>query len=174
MNEFKYQISQIILLVLLGAGGYWAFTHLDSGVTYTRDQVVDRDAVAITSPIPDGTANIIDNQVVEGEVSEEAPTPVDSEPSQIPESGNTELLNDLNGIRDSGVILASGTRNENVEKVQEFLDIYFDSRDITIDGDYGPGTKNLVLEFQRAELNGGDGRVGPNTLGKMIEVLETL
>ena len=52
------------------------------------------------------------------------------------------------------------------------IDINKPDEDITIDGDFGPGTKGLVREFQQEELNGGDGRVGPNTLTGMVEYLE--
>ena len=68
-------------------------------------------------------------------------------------------------------MLNNGSSGEAVRTVQEFLAIYHD-QDITIDGDFGPGTKNLVQEFQQEELNGGDGRVGPNTLQGMVTFLE--
>ena len=40
MNEFKFQITTFLLVALLAFGGYWAFTSLDRGITYTRDDVV--------------------------------------------------------------------------------------------------------------------------------------
>ena len=172
MNELKYQITQLVFLVLLGLGGYWALTHLDNGDTYTRtDLVADRgDEIALA----DDQVNAVNNETVlvapdEGTVDEVEPEP---EPEPTPSDSNADLIADLQAIVDANVTIDSGANGDRVGTVQEFLALYFTDKTITIDRDFGPTTKGLVKEFQQKELNGGDGRVGPNTLKAMIEYLE--
>ena len=86
---------------------------------------------------------------------------------------NQELVSSLERLQESNIILSSGSSGSRVGIVQEFLDVYFSDRDITVDNDYGPTTTRLVREFQTTELTGGDGRVGPNTLRAMIQWLES-
>ncbi|MCA9352039.1 peptidoglycan-binding protein [Patescibacteria group bacterium] len=169
MNELKYQITQLVFLVLLGLGGYWALTSLDTGVTYTRDQIVE----VQHEQSSDEQVNAVNNEtvlVVEDE-------PVDTEPTTpVVENELTtsheELIADLQAMVDAKVSIDSGASGDRVGTVQEFLAVYFSDRTVNIDKDFGPTTKGLVKEFQQKELNGGDGRVGPNTLKAMIEYLE--
>lgn len=166
MNELKYQIVQFLFLVLLGLGAYWALTQLDSGVTYTRDTIVEQPSTIELSP----SENISSGEEFPTEpVNPETP---EEQPSETPGTALNELITDLQEMVDANVILQSGSRGDRVGIVQTFLDWYFDERTVSIDNDYGPGTERLVREFQTAELNGGDGRVGPNTMRKMIELLQ--
>lgn len=175
MNELKYQITQIVFLVLLGLGAYWAFTHLDDGISYTRDEIVT--VAQNTDATPDETINVIDNETVlsAGEDTELAPPVNDIEVVVNPtdsNSGNSDLIDDLQKIVDADIIMKSGSNGTRVGSVQKFLDLYFSDKDVVADNDFGPGTTRLVKEFQTKELNGGDGRVGPNTLKEMIKWLE--
>jgi len=177
MNEFKYQITQLLFLGLLAFGSYWALTQLDTGTTYTRENIVADQSTTSESPA------VVPTQNQEGSVVTSLPggsgstLPVDTpEPSvDQPESTldtNDDLIRRLSVIADSGVIIAKGAQGDRVKTIQEFLRVYFNDSGISLDGDYGPGTERLVREFQRAELGGGDGRVGPNTLKKVLETLE--
>jgi peptidoglycan hydrolase-like protein with peptidoglycan-binding domain len=65
----------------------------------------------------------------------------------------------------------SGANGSRVGTIQKFLGVYFSDETVSIDNDFGPTTKGLVKDFQTAELNGGDGRVGPNTMRAMVEFL---
>lgn len=171
MNELKYQITQIIFLILLGLGGYWALTSLDSGVSYTRDQIVEDVQVAT---VPDEQVNAVNNETIL--VVDE--TPSESNPESQPEpekptvSDHQDLIDSLQKLVDDNVSMDSGANGSRVGTVQKFLEIYFSDRTVSIDNDFGPTTKGLVKEFQQKELNGGDGRVGPNTLKAMIEYLK--
>ena len=181
MNELKYQITQILFLVLLGFGAYWAFTHLDDGITYTRDEIV---TVMENNQAPDEIINVIENEnivsneleITSGESNQNIPVDTNSmNQGQIESSTNInqELVSSLERLQESNIILSSGSSGSRVGIVQEFLDVYFSDRDITVDNDYGPTTTRLVREFQTTELTGGDGRVGPNTLRAMIQWLES-
>lgn len=177
MNEVKYQITQFIFLVLLGLAAYWALTNLDNGITYTRDQMITDEEI---------TNALNNNQQIENEVLSPDTSPVveqtitevvdevvvnDVVPVPQTESNNSSLITELQKMADDKVFLDSGANGENVATVQEFLDIYFADTDISVDRDFGPTTKRLVRDFQRKELGGGDGRIGPNTLGAMVEYL---
>lgn len=181
MNELKYQITQILFLILLGFGAYWSFTHLDNGISYGRDEIV-----TINNDVspPDETLNVIDNENVTPvdleNISEATPvlSPAVSVTEASPEkpiavTSNIALISELQKIVEANIIMESGSSGSRVGTVQEFLDLYFENRDISKDNDYGPGTTRLVREFQTKELNGGDGRVGPNTLKAMIKWLES-
>lgn len=175
MNELKYQITQIVFLVLLGLGTYWAFTHLDTGVRYQRDEVVT--IAQNQESTPDETITIIDNETVlsvDNELPNEPLVSPDEVTTETPTdtNSNSELISELQTIADTGAIMQSGSSGTRVGTVQKFLAVYFEDRDISVDNDYGPGTARLVKEFQTSELNGGDGRVGPNTLGAMVDWLE--
>jgi hypothetical protein len=181
MNELKYQITQILFLVLLGFGAYWAFTHLDDGVTYSRDEIVTQRE---DTQRPDEIVNVIENENIVSAGSK-APTdesnqnlpvnvdPIEQEQTESSNAINEELILELERLEESRIIMSSGSSGSRVGTVQEFLSIYFSDRNITIDNDYGPTTTRLVLEFQTTELNGGDGRVGPNTLKAMVQWLES-
>ena len=169
MNELKYQMTQIIFLVLLGLGAYWALTSLDSGVTYTRDQIVENQTEV---GVPDEQVNAVNNEtlLVVNETPEETPiTNPDPEPTV---SSHQELIDDLQKLVDDNTTMDSGANGTRVGTVQKFLAVYFEDRTISIDNDFGPTTKSLVKEFQTQELNGGDGRIGPNTLKEMISYLK--
>jgi murein L,D-transpeptidase YcbB/YkuD len=178
MNELKYQITQIVFLVALGLGTYWAFTHIDNGIRYERDEVVT--IAQNQENVPDETITIIDNEI--NLPASNTPTNQPLVPPQnvvietTPDnnaSKNSGLVTELKKIIETGIIMESGSTGSRVATVQEFLDIYFSTRDVTIDSDYGPGTTRLVRDFQTAELSGGDGRVGPNTLRAMVTWLES-
>lgn len=58
------------------------------------------------------------------------------------------------------MLLQEGSRGENVRLLQEFLDI-------TADGDFGPGTKKAVMEWQTEHGLSADGIAGSGTLAAM-------
>jgi len=173
MNEFKYQITQLVFILILGFGAYWALTNLDTGVSYSKNEIVS--LTETDEPAADSEVNTVNNEtliVVDSNPTEE---PIDEEVAPDPEpseSSNSELVVELEKLVDANVMLNSGSNGGQVKTVQEFLAVYFSDRTISIDSDFGPTTKNLVKEYQTKELNGGDGRVGPNTLQAMIDYLK--
>lgn len=177
MNEIKYQITQLLFLGLLGFGGYWAITHLDGGVVYSRDNIVSQEEVLAIESIDSSASageTIDSTEESSAAVVTEDESPVEPvvESSVVVVNSNADLISDLQDIVDTGSIFKKGATGDRVKTVQRFLDVYFTDRDVSADGDFGPGTERLVREFQRAELGGGDGRIGPNTAKKMIETLK--
>ncbi|MBA2177005.1 peptidoglycan-binding protein [Halobacillus locisalis] len=69
------------------------------------------------------------------------------------------------------IILREGDRGENVTEVQRqlsYLGYYKDS----IDGSFGPNTRNAVIQFQREQNLIVDGIVGPMTFGALNDAYE--
>jgi len=186
MKEIKYQIMNFIFLVLLGMGVFWALHQIDNKVMYSQKQIVHE---------PTKEENVIAEKNKAAEVpleenngerflvkEEEKPKQEEKDSSkeehqttqEQKQENNTKyqtLKSKLEALKEKKIIFEKGDSGEAVGKIQEFLNIYF-GKNMKIDKDYGPTTKKLVTEFQKKELNGGDGRVGPNTLGAMIRWLE--
>lgn len=165
MNEFKYQFVNIILLALLGFGVYWAFSTIDNGIVYDKDTIVTDN----TETVNEESEEVVlfeNTKPSEDSVTENTETLTES-PSK-----NSDLIARLEALIDAKVIFKKGSDGDGVKTIQSFLDVYFTDKDITVDGDFGPGTEKLIKEFQTKELNGGDGRFGPNTAKKMVEILK--
>ncbi len=167
MNEFKYQFVNLLLLALLGAGIYWAFTTIDNGIVYDKDSVV----VTNTKPLDKPIKEIVLFDNTKPEITEPAEEPIVEKPI-VEENKNQTLITDLQKLVDLKVKMDRGANGEKVATVQKFLTVYFTDKNITIDKDFGPTTKNLVKEFQKRELNGGAGNIGPNTLKAMVNFLK--
>lgn len=160
MNEFRFQFVNFLLLVLLVGGMYWAFSTINNGVTYTKDDlVIVNDEV---NPIPEEELDPV------FEVEEDVSFEVSSE---VIDNPNIELIEKLQDLINDDINMKQGSRGTRVGTVQKFLNIYFDTEK-TIDNDYGPGTLADVKKFQTEEGLGADGLAGPNTYKKMIEVLK--
>jgi len=178
MNEFKYQLTQLVFLLLLGFGAYWALTHLDNGISYTRENIVEDNA--IVQEEPDQVANTVDNETVlsapsvieDNQSTENTSSEEPTIETVVSDNKNSDLISALDKLIESGVTMNNGSNGSEVGTVQKFLDFYFTDKDVSIDNDFGPTTKGLVKDFQQAELNGGDGRIGPNTLKGMVEYLK--
>ncbi|MER8199263.1 peptidoglycan-binding domain-containing protein [Streptomyces microflavus] len=59
------------------------------------------------------------------------------------------------------VIISQGATGDRVREIQCLANYHGYS--LTVDGQFGPGTKNAVTSFQRARGIGADGIVGPST-----------
>lgn len=181
MNEFKYQFVNFILLALLGAGIYWAFTTIDNSIVYeqnlneTEISSTEEESDVDTEALFDNTKNNSDN--ADGSVQEvasvtETVVSDNNEPTESNLSAEEEaLLGKLQGLIDDNIQMKKGSRGTRVGTVQKFLNIYLDKQS-GVDNVYGEGTIKRVKEFQSKEGIGADGFAGPNTYKKMIEVLK--
>lgn len=168
MNEFKFQLSTFALVALLAFGAYWAFTNLDRGVSYQRDDVV---AVPDQPQAEEGEEDVIDPVVVQEFEPEE---PVEEEP-ESPDSLSEEetlLRDELQDLITDDIYMREGSRGTRVGTVQRFLNLYLETES-SVDNQYGPGTRERVRKFQEEEGLMADGLAGPSTYGQMIDVLES-
>lgn len=169
MNEFKFQLSTIVLVALLAFGAYWAFTNLDTGVRYQRDDIIvsDPETDAVVDEVivqNDDTIDVIVEQE-QTDVPDPMPTPSLSEEQQT-------LLAELEDLIVDDIFMREGSRGTRVGTVQNFLNLYLDTES-SVDNQYGPGTRARVRQFQEQEGLSADGLAGPSTYGAMIDVLES-
>ena len=182
MNEFKYQFVNFLLLALLGFGIYWAFTTIDNGIIYDRDDIVtNQDGMADSSPentsedvaLFDTTTTPIVNDASQTEQEQEEVEEEKPEPQQEEKpSAEKVLMEKLQNLAGQKLNIDNGSNGESVGYIQKFLALYFKDKKIVVDKSFGPTTKGLVKQFQQKELGGGDGRVGPNTVKGMIRWLQ--
>jgi len=71
-------------------------------------------------------------------------------------------------------LLKVGSTGDDVKKVQEWLNLWrYYKADwfhiVTVDGEYGPQSKKIIMEFQRKMKLEADGVVGVNTFRKLTE-----
>lgn len=165
MNEFKFQLLSIVLIILLGLGVYWAFSHLYLGVPHQDIQVLDTDL-----PAEEETPLLPEETSLDPEPEpEETPSEVDTKELSAEEQ---EIYDALGRLIDDKIYMKKGSRGTRVGTVQKFLNYYFKT-DKVVDNDYGPGTIADVKKFQEALGLGADGLAGPQTYTKMMESMKS-
>ncbi|MDD3694103.1 MAG: peptidoglycan-binding domain-containing protein [Candidatus Pacebacteria bacterium] len=181
MNEIKYQITQLIFLILLGLGAYWALTHLDNGVSYTSEKLVQQQDLTEQNDIEDQEIDLFPEVEIgersETPTEETESTPSESETSSQPSqqqqsSSHPELVSALEKLISDNIYMKVGSRGTRVGTVQKYLALYFSDKNVSVDNDYGNGTRDLVREFQTKEGLDADGQAGPSTYQKMIDLLK--
>lgn len=167
MSEFKYRFVNLLLLVVLGFGIYWAFTTIDNGIVYDKGDVVSEEIFAYEdSEIEE--VELFDNTKTENIIASE-----DEKKEEDNLSIEDQVLVErLQGLVDDRVYMKKGSNGTRVGTVQEFLNIYFNTNK-SVDNDYGPGTMSDVRSFQEDESLDSDGLAGPATYQKMIEILKS-
>lgn len=163
MNELKFQLSTFGLVLLLAFGAYFAFSTLDRGISYERDEMV-----AVSQEIEDEPI-----EVVEPEEGEESSEPQEETPVAQSElsAEDQQTLNELEDLIVDNIFMKEGSRGTRVGTVQKFLNIYFDEQS-GVDNQYGPGTKARVRAFQEEEGLEADGLAGPATYRVMADILK--
>jgi hypothetical protein len=163
MNELKFQLSTFALVAILVFGGYWAFTSLDRGISYSKEDVVD----VTEEPAP---VEETEGEPVVEEENPEVPQEVEPEPVSLSQE-DLQTLGELEDLIVDDIFMREGSRGTRVGTVQKFLNLYFEEQS-SVDNQYGPGTLRRVREFQEAEGLEADGLAGPQTYEKMIEIME--
>lgn len=175
MENFKFILFSIIILVLVGLIGYWAVFTIEPGDIYaykqrqreleTRNKELEKELEKLKSEL--GVLRF------EQEKQETALLETEEEPSQIaPTSSKYQsLIGELQKLVDDNVFMKVGSRGTRVGTVQTFLNLY-NKTSKKVDNDYGAGTKTDVMNFQKAEGLTVDGETGPVTYRKMIEWLK--
>ena len=87
-----------------------------------------------------------------------------------PISTDTEL--DINYPRPTGSpLLKNGSKGSGVNWLQTALN-KANNAGLAVDGDFGSGTKQAVINFQKANGLDADGIAGPATINKLVEVIK--
>jgi hypothetical protein len=175
MNEFKYQFMNFILLVLFGAGIYWAFTTIDNSIIYDKNNIVENDQqdqqeFVMVNTNTQNDSDEVEDSSPENKIDIEDTVDEDSQEKNLSDE-EKYLISKLQGLINDKINMKLGSHGTRVGTVQKFLNIYFDTNK-KVDNEYGPGTMADVKKFQANEGLDDDGLAGKNTYLKMIEYLE--
>jgi len=182
MENFKFMLFSIFILVVLGFGGYWAFSTMQSGSLHV-DIEKQKELEAVNEDLKKEVAflkrqvdllqidqekqPVVKQEVEVKEVNNDviAPAPKDTVLK------NQSLINELQKLVDGNIYLKNKSQGPAVGSVQKFLNIYNNTSN-RVDNDYGVSTGTAVRDFQKDQGLTVDGEIGPGTLKKMISWLK--
>lgn len=184
MENFKFILFSIAVLLLLGSVGYWAFSTMESGSAHVANQAKkeleqknkeleeemsllknELDSLKIEKEENISTTKEPVTQIQKTEIKTEAPAKTTVLKYQ-------SLINELQKLVDGNIYLKNKSQGSAVGTIQKFLNIYNNTSN-KIDNDYGASTITQVKNFQKKEGLTVDGETGPNTYKKMISWLKT-
>src|SRR3989344_3180693 len=186
MENFKFFIFSVFILILIGFAGYWAFTTMETGSTHVdvqKQQDLEDANEELGKEVTDlkRQISLLELEIVQETKKEEpavaennttTPTVTPTTPTTTTASKNQTLINELQKLTDGNIYLKLKSQGPAVGSVQKFLNLYNKTSN-KVDNDYGPGTVTAVKNFQKAQGITSDGETGPNTYKKMISWLKT-
>jgi murein L,D-transpeptidase YcbB/YkuD len=181
MERITHTALWVLILAIIGVGGYFAYTQLNHDFVYENDTIAMNDDTELElnfDPVEDAIADVETTDEDSATSTEDEPAvgaPGGPAETVTPDSNANpeydELIGRIERLIEDEVFMKVGSRGTRVGTVQEFLNIY-NGTDSRIDNDYGNGTKDKVQKFQSAEGLGADGQAGPNTYNAMIDWLK--
>lgn len=168
MKSAGFTITTVLIIGLLGAGGYFAINGLSDPADYvskesetvgdlhkikTEPQTAVRNMASTTTPV----------------------VPTTSTSATVPASSTTatqaNLKTNIQMLATNKTTLKVGSKGPAVGYIQQFMNLYF-KKTLKVDNDFGKTLEANVKAFQKATGVTQTGQIGPATLGKMIEWLE--
>ena len=194
MENFKFALFSIFILVLIGGAGYWAFSTIESGSSHVDSQK-QKELIQTNADLEKQVADLTrqisllqtatDEQALKDQAVLDAqssapivpPTPTNTKTTTPTIVKTTvlkyqSLINDLQKLVDGNIMLQSKSQGVAVGTLQKFLNIYNNTSN-KVDNDYGPSTVTAIKNFQKAQGLTADGASGPATYKKMITWLKS-
>ena len=194
-ENLKFSIVSILVLMIFGALGYWAFSTIESGTGHINSQEQKEIAQRVKDltdenyqlkrqlSLLEEEQNLAEQAEIEAknlEAEKVAQEPVKTAEPTKPQTTTTpsktykyqSLIDELQSLVNKNVYLKLKSQGTAVGTVQKFLNLYNGTNN-RIDNDYGPGTVTVVKNFQKAQGITADGETGVGTLKKMISWLKT-
>ena len=191
MENFKFILSSIFIITLLGFAGYWAFSTIESGSTHVYNQKqkeLEQTNTDLEKQVADLTRQISLLQIAKDEQAQKDQAVLDAQasvPIVPPTPTNTKttttktpvlkyqsLINDLQKLVNGNIFLKLKSQSPAVGTLQKFLNIYNNTSN-KVDNDYGASTVTAIKNFQKAQGLTADGASGPSTYNKMISWLKS-
>jgi murein L,D-transpeptidase YcbB/YkuD len=162
MKGFIFTFVTVVLIVALGAGGYFAIKSMTKPASYipkTIETVGDLHSV-VTDP-DTGTSSVQTTVVA-------TPKPTTPSTSSGQASSSQVTLSDnLNTMISNKVLLKLGSKGTNVGYVEQFMNLYF-KKNLAIDNTFDKVLKSNVTTFQKQNKISQTGSVGTSTLQMMV------
>lgn len=189
MENFKFIVFSIFILIAIGGAGYWAFSTIESGSTHVDSQKqkeLTQKNFDLEKQVADLTRQVSllksanEEQVVKDQIIQDAQVAAVEETTVAPTkttttkavvSKNQSLINDLQKLVDGKVYLKLKSQGVYVGTIQKFFNLY-NNTNSKVDNDFGASTVTLVKNFQKAQGLKVDGATGPTTYLKMINWLK--
>lgn len=194
-ENLKFTIVSILVLMIFGALGYWAFSTIESGTGHINSQEQKEIAQKVKDltdenyqlkrqlSLLEEEQSLVEQAEIEAknlEAEKVAQEPVKTAEPTKPQTTTTpsktykyqSLIDELQSLVNKNVYLKLKSQGTAVGTVQKFLNLYNGTNN-RIDNDYGPGTVTVVKNFQKAQGITADGETGVGTLKKMISWLKT-
>ena len=182
MENFKFTLFSVFILILLGLAGYWAFSTIESGSTHVDSQKqkeLEQKNEKLTNEIIllKKELSLLESEKEELSLKEPDKTPetnitTNSDTLQVTVYKYQSLINDLQKLVDGNIFLKLKSQGPAVGTLQKFLNIYNKTSN-KIDNDYGVNMVTTIKNFQKAQGLTADGEAGPNTYKKMINWLKS-
>jgi peptidoglycan hydrolase-like protein with peptidoglycan-binding domain len=186
MDNLKFILVSLIVLVVVGIIGYWAFITIEPGDLHAekvKEQQLEDENTALTTQITTLNTQIASLQAEQAQLTQPATTAPATTgtgleekplPSTSTASGSSSkyqsLINSLQQLVTANVSMKVGSTGTRVGTIETFLNIY-DKTSQKIDNDYGANTKANIANFQKAQGLTADGAAGATTFQKMIDWL---
>jgi len=187
MDNLKFVLVSLIVLVVVGIIGYWAFITIEPGDLHAekvKEQQLSDENSALNTQIASLNAQIATLQAQQAQLTQPATTTpdttgtgLDENPSNATTPPSTSsskyqsLIDSLQALITAKVSMKVGSTGTRVGTVETFLNIY-DKTSKKIDNDYGATVKANVAAFQKAQGLTADGNAGATTFQKMIDWLK--
>lgn len=177
MENFKFVVISIIILIILGLGGYWAFTTIESGSTHAYNQKIKdlKNENEKLSKELDLLKSKAETSSEENKLPEEENIKIETKKTEVEKpivSKYQNLVDRLQKMVDDNIYLKLKSKGVMVGSIQEFFNIYNKTSN-KIDNDFGVKLETTVKNFQKAQGVAVSGQVGPNTLKAMIVWLKS-
>jgi len=190
MENFKFILFSVLIIVLLGGASYWAFSTMESGSTHVSTQKqkeLEQKNIDLEKQMQElakqndliKTENTVQpSKTEEVKVTETpkvatttTPTKVTT-PTKAPVLKYQSLINDIQKLINANVTLKLKSQGAYVGTVQKFLNIYNNTSN-KVDNDYGPSMVTLIKNFQKAQGLTMSGTTSSTSYKKMISYLKT-
>lgn len=179
MENFRFAITSIIILALIGFALYWAVMTIQSGTEHNTSREI-KQLENENADLKKENKKLKDDLVaLEQELENLKPKDLEKEqsiniqnnpPVITPE--HKAIIDELKELVADNISLKLKSRGTRVGTIQKFLNIYNKTSN-KVDNDYGATTQNSVKAFQKDQGLPADGEAGVSTFNKMISWLET-
>jgi hypothetical protein len=168
MKRFAFNLLMLTIMGLLVYGGYFSLKSLTDPKKYVP---VDTEKIGDLHHIVSSADNGLPTRVLSSTATAvTSASSTTNQTSSTNNSGSSDLSTQIKSMIDQKITLKSGSKGSTVGSMQQFMNLYFQKQS-KIDNDYGKRLVADVIKFQGQNKISQTGKVGAQTLQRMIEWL---